>query len=179
MVSRWRFNLETRGDGLRFPLLQAPNLWERLRGAKGVDLVIKRSKEAHHIQVSGDTGAGKSTIIRTILYQVEERGETAIVFDPEREYLKEFYQEERGDIILNPKDDRCPYWSIGDEADDEPQATPIANGLFPDEPTQLKFFLNHTRAIFADDRERRASARRHTRHFERGGQAVAYDAHQP
>ncbi len=149
MVSRWRFNLETRGDGLRFPLLQAPNLWERLRGIKGVDLVIKRSKEAHHIQVSGDTGAGKSTIIRTILYQVEERGETAIVFDPEREYLKEFYQEERGDIILNPKDDRCPYWSIGDEADDEPQATPIANGLFPDEPTQLKFFLNHTRAIFA------------------------------
>ena len=35
------------------------------------------------------------TIIRTILYQVEERGETAIVFDPEREYLKEFYQEEQ------------------------------------------------------------------------------------
>jgi type IV secretory pathway TraG/TraD family ATPase VirD4 len=114
-----------------------------------MDLVLRRSKEAQHIQVCGDTGAGKSTIIRTILYQVEACGETAIVFDPEREYLKEFYREDRGDIILNPKDERCPYWAIGEEADDEPQATPIANGLFPEEPTQQKFFLNHTRAIFA------------------------------
>ncbi len=148
-VSRWRFNLETMGDGLRFRLTNKPNLLERLRDKRGLDLVLRRSKEAQHIQVSGDTGAGKSTIIRTILYQVEARGETAIVFDPEREYLKEFYDESRGDIILNPKDQRCPYWAIGEEADDEPQATPIANGLFPEEPTQQKFFLNHTRAIFA------------------------------
>ncbi|MBV9764345.1 MAG: type IV secretion system DNA-binding domain-containing protein [Acidobacteriaceae bacterium] len=149
IVSRWRFNLESMGDGLRFPLTSEPNLWERLRGKAGSDLVLRRSKEAQHIQVSGDTGAGKSTIIRTVLYQVEARGETAIVFDPEREYLKEFYRESRGDIVLNPKDKRCPYWAIGEEADDEPQATPIANGLFPEEPTQQKFFLNHTRAIFA------------------------------
>lgn len=149
IVSRWRFNLETMGDGLRFPLTNKRNVFERLRGNAGSDLVLRRSKEAQHIQVSGDTGAGKSTIIRTVLYQVEARGETAIVFDPEREYLKEFYRESRGDIVLNPKDDRCPYWAIGEEADDEPQATPIANGLFPEEPTQQKFFLNHTRAIFA------------------------------
>lgn len=149
IVSRWRFNLETIGDGLRFPLTTKRNLVERLQGKAGFDLVLRRSKEAQHIQVSGDTGAGKSTIIRTILYQVEERGETAIVFDPEREYLKEFYSESRGDVVLNPKDDRCPYWAIGEEADDEPQATPIANGLFPEEPAQQKFFLNHTRAIFA------------------------------
>ena len=149
IVNRWRFNLETMGDGLRFPLTNRRNILERLRGPRGLDLVLRRSKEAQHIQVSGDTGAGKSTIIRTILYQVEERNETAIVFDPEREYLKEFYRESRGDIVLNPKDDRCPYWAIGEEADDEPQATPIANGLFPEEPTQQKFFLNHTRAIFA------------------------------
>lgn len=171
VVSRWRFNAETRAfpltirwrndagqwrpaliwtpDGLRFPITNPPSLSERVKGKKGLDLVLKRSKEAQHIQVSGDTGAGKSTLIRNILYQVEDRGETAIVFDPEREYLKEFYDESRGDLILNPKDDRCPYWAIGDEADDEPQATPIANGLFPEEPTQQKFFLNHTRAIFA------------------------------
>lgn len=149
IISRWRFNLETMGEGLRFPLTNKRNILERLRGRNGSDLVLRRSKEAQHVQVSGDTGAGKSTIIRTILYQVEERNETAIVFDPEREYLKEFFRESRGDIVLNPKDDRCPYWAIGEEADDEPQATPIANGLFPEEPTQQKFFLNHTRAIFA------------------------------
>ena len=170
-ITRWRFNIETRGlryqikwkdelgqwrprlartpEGLRFPLTLPRNLLECFKHKEGLDLVLRRSKEAQHIQISGDTGAGKSTLIRTILYQVEERGETAIVFDPEREYLKEFYDESRGDLILNPKDERCPYWAIGEEADDEPQATPIANGLFPEEPTQQKFFLNHTRAIFA------------------------------
>ena len=112
-------------------------------------MVIRHSKEAHHIQISGDTGSGKSTLVRTILYQIEERGETAIVFDPDREYLREFYQAARGDVILNPKDQRCPYWAIGEEADDEAEATPIAEGLFPDHPTAQFFFLRHSRAIFA------------------------------
>ena len=112
-------------------------------------ITIKRSHESHHIQIAGDTGSGKSTLIRSILYQVEERGETAIVFDPDREYLREFYNGMRGDLVLNPKDERCPYWAIGEEVDDEAQATAIAEGLFPDKPTQQEFFLTHTRAIFA------------------------------
>jgi type IV secretory pathway TraG/TraD family ATPase VirD4 len=112
-------------------------------------LRIRREREAHHIQIAGDTGSGKSTLVRDVLYQVEGRGETAIVFDPDREYIQEFFDDQRGDWVLNPKDERCPYWPIGDEADDEATATPIANGLFPDEPTLQRFFLDHTRAIFA------------------------------
>src|ERR1041384_162794 len=38
---------------------------------------------------------------------------------------------------------------VGEEADDEAQALPIAKGLFPDHPTAQQFFLDHTRAIFA------------------------------
>ena len=112
-----------------------PQLLAEVKKATGRDLVIDRSKEAHHFQISGDTGSGKSTLIRRILYQVEERGETAIVYDPHREYIQEFYNAARGDIILNPKDERCPYWPIGEEADDEAQAFPLAEGLFPDHPT--------------------------------------------
>jgi type IV secretory pathway TraG/TraD family ATPase VirD4 len=150
LVSRFHFNLATAGPtGLRFPLTLRRNLLERFRGERGFDLVIRRAKEAQHIQISGDTGSGKSTLVRIILYQIEERGETAIVFDPDREYLREFYDAARGDIILNPKDQRCPYWAIGEEADDEAEATPIAEGLFPDHPTAQLFFLKHTRAIFA------------------------------
>jgi hypothetical protein len=118
-------------------------------GDSGRCLRIRRDREAHHIQIAGDTGAGKSTLVRDLLFQVEQRGEVAIIFDPDREYIQEFFDEKRGDWVLNPKDERCPYWPIGAEADDEAEATPIANGLFPDDPTLLKFFLTHTRAIFA------------------------------
>jgi type IV secretory pathway TraG/TraD family ATPase VirD4 len=118
-------------------------------GEAGRLLRIRRDREAHHIQIAGDTGSGKSTLVRDILFQVEERGEVAIVFDPDREYIQEFFREERGDWVLNPKDERCPYWPVGAEADDEAEATPIANGLFPEDPTTQRFFLNHTRAIFA------------------------------
>lgn len=137
LVSARRFNRETKGDGIEIPLDDAPAIR------------IARDREAHHIQIAGDTGSGKSTIVRRLLYQIEERDEVAIIFDPDREYVKEFFSEERGDWILNPKDDRCPYWPIGEEASDEAEATPIAAGLFPDGPTVQKFFLNHTRSIFA------------------------------
>jgi hypothetical protein len=147
LVSRWAFNRETKGDGLSFPTANSPNPLEWILRERS--LRIRRDREAHHIQIAGDTGSGKSTLVRDILYQVEERGETAIVFDPDREYIREFFEEGRGDWVLNPKDERCPYWPIGEEADDEATATPIANGLFPDEPTLQRFFVDTTRAIFA------------------------------
>jgi type IV secretory pathway TraG/TraD family ATPase VirD4 len=150
LISRWRFNRQIKGDGLRFRVDNRRNIFEWLKpGGSGKDIVIQRDREAHHIQVAGDTGTGKSTLVRQIMYQIEARNEVAIIFDPDREYIREFFHEDRGDWVLNPKDDRCPYWPIGEEADDEAEATPIAIGLFPDEPTRQQFFLSHTRAIFS------------------------------
>jgi len=150
LISRWQFNWRTRGNGLRFRLDNFRNPLECLKpGKSGCNLVMQRDREAHHIQIAGDTGTGKSTLVRQIISQVETRGEVAIIFDPDREYIQEFFDERRGDWVLNPKDERCPYWSIGAEANDEAEATPIALGLFPDEPTRQQFFLSHTRAIFA------------------------------
>ena len=150
LISRWRFNRRTRGNGVRLRLENFRNPFEWLKGGDcGRDLVIQRDKEAHHIQIAGDTGTGKSTLVRQIVSQIEARGELAIIFDPDREYIQEFFSEKRGDWVLNPKDERCPYWPIGAEADDEAEATPIAMGLFPDDPTLQRFFLTHTRAIFA------------------------------
>jgi type IV secretory pathway TraG/TraD family ATPase VirD4 len=149
LISRWCFNRLTKGHGLRFRLANRRNLIEWFLGEQAKDLVIKRDREAHHIQIAGDTGSGKSTLVRQIVYQIAARKEMAIIFDPDREYIREFYREDRGDWVLNPKDDRCPYWPIGEECDDEAEATPIAIGLFPDEPTRQQFFLSHTRAIFS------------------------------
>ena len=47
---------------------------------------VPRALESSHFLVMGDTGTGKSAIIRQLLLQVQERGETAIVYDPAQEY---------------------------------------------------------------------------------------------
>ncbi len=74
---------------------------------------IPREREAMHFLIVGDSGTGKSAAIRQILSQVWERGEAAIVYDPAMEYLPQFYSAARGDVILNPLDARCPFWSPG------------------------------------------------------------------
>jgi hypothetical protein len=97
----------------------------------------------------GDTGAGKSALIREMLLQIQDRGETAIVYDPEREYTPQFFDPSRGDVILNPLDARAPYWTPGDEARNEPEALTLAASLFPDRPNEQRFFTHGPREIFA------------------------------
>jgi len=42
----------------------------------------------------------ESNAIRQILRQVEERGETATIYDPAGEFVQQCYNPERGDVIL-------------------------------------------------------------------------------
>jgi len=97
----------------------------------------------------GDTGAGKSVLQRRVLMQIAERGETAIVYDPALEYTPQFFNPERGDLILNPLDARCPYWSPCDEVIHEAEALTLATSLFPDKPHENTFFVEGPRKIFA------------------------------
>ncbi|HUA36029.1 MAG TPA: type IV secretion system DNA-binding domain-containing protein [Candidatus Binataceae bacterium] len=102
------------------------------------DMPTPRRQESQHFIISGAPGTGKSTAIRSMLRQTERRGETAVVLDPECEYVPEFYQPQRGDVILNPLDARSPSWSPwwelrpGSEAMD---AEALAAALVPDPPS--------------------------------------------
>jgi type IV secretory pathway TraG/TraD family ATPase VirD4 len=80
-------------------------------GIKLASVTLPRRLEFEHILTAGNTGSGKSTLNRHLLYQIEERGEIAIINDPEGEFVQEFYNEGRGDIILCPVDQRQPFWS--------------------------------------------------------------------
>jgi hypothetical protein len=110
---------------------------------------IPRDREAMHFLIVGDSGTGKSAAIRQMLAQVWERGEAAIVYDPAMEYLPQFYNEGRGDVILNPVDARCPFWSPGDEVPHEAEALTLAASLFPDQGRENRFFVEAPRKIFA------------------------------
>jgi hypothetical protein len=114
-VTAAEFNRRNQSDGIAFLTLEPSKLCERLTGRDGSRVRIPRSIEDNHFLIMGDSGSGKSTLIRRLLTQIAERGEIAIVYDPALEYTSQFYSPERGDIILNPLDERMPYWSPSDE----------------------------------------------------------------
>ena len=108
-----------------------------------------RSIEDNHFLFMGDSGSGKSSLIRQVLAQIAERGETAIVYDPALEYTGQFYSPERGDVILNPLDQRMPYWSPCDEVTRPSEALTLAASLFQETDRENPFFVQGPRKIFA------------------------------
>jgi hypothetical protein len=104
------------------------------------DVAIPAELEPQHFLVTGKTGSGKSNFIRQMLRQIETRGSTAVVLDPDAEYVSEFYRPERGDVILNPLDERCPTWSPWGELRPESfrmDAEALAQSLIPDAPNSF------------------------------------------
>jgi Type IV secretion-system coupling protein DNA-binding domain len=81
-------------------------LYGRPRGISLGQSVIPERNECEHFLITGNPGAGKSTAMRTMLRQIAERGQAAIVIDPESEHVQEFYAESHGDWILNPLHER-------------------------------------------------------------------------
>jgi type IV secretory pathway TraG/TraD family ATPase VirD4 len=147
LVTPRQFNRRNHSDGISFQLTErtvAQKLFGQIPSLR-LPLAIERN----HILIMGDTGTGKSTLIRRILLQVEERGETAIVYDPALDYTPEFYRPERGDAILNPLDQRMPYWSPGEEVLHPAEALTLATSLFPDRRNENPFFVEGPRKIFA------------------------------
>jgi type IV secretory pathway TraG/TraD family ATPase VirD4 len=88
-------------------------------GIKLGAITIPETLEFEHFIVIGNSGAGKSTTFRSMLDQIQERGQPAIIIDRESEYTQQYYKEARGDVILNPLDRRCPYWSPWSELRDD------------------------------------------------------------
>jgi type IV secretory pathway TraG/TraD family ATPase VirD4 len=144
-----QFNRANPSNGIGFLTKERRTLIEFLLQREGKMVRVPRERESSHFLMIGDTGAGKSSLIRQILMQVEERGETAIVYDPALEYTPQFYEPGRGDVILNPLDARMPYWSPCDEVRHEAEAEGLAAALFKDDPRTNPFFVMVPRQIFA------------------------------
>ncbi|HWX55523.1 MAG TPA: type IV secretion system DNA-binding domain-containing protein [Verrucomicrobiae bacterium] len=147
-VTVQEFNRLNRSDGIGF-LTDEHTLIGKLLGRRGHVLHVPFDRESEHFMMVGDSGGGKSSLIRQMLMQIEQRGEIAIVNDPAREYITQFYDPNRGDLILNPLDARTPYWNPSDEVRHPAEANAIAESLFPEEPGEKKFFINGPRDVFS------------------------------
>jgi hypothetical protein len=133
------FNEAIKGDGIGFRTSDS-----------GQIIRIPRNAENKHFEIIADTGAGKTALIFQMLLQIQARDEGAIIYDPACEYVEKFYNPERGDIVLNPLDMRCPYWGPAEELQRRAEARTLAASLF--QSTQDKkgeFFVESPQKIFA------------------------------
>ena len=161
LVTRDEFNCKRKyGIGMGFLTLEPRNLRERvwIKYSHGPMIFIPEEDEPKHFLLMGDTGTGKSALIRQMLWRLTADQQTVIVYDPAREYIERFYNPERGDIILNPLDARSPYWSPGEELTNEAEARSLAESVFPDQPHEPPFFTQTPRKIFAQMLRRRMDA---------------------
>ena len=90
-------------------LIQLSNLWGALR-IKGT--------ETKHIMITGTYGSGKTNTIKHILNQIPDQ--KILLVDTKGELIDKYYNQARGDIIMNPFDLRYPGWNVHGEDQYDP-----------------------------------------------------------
>jgi type IV secretory pathway TraG/TraD family ATPase VirD4 len=127
-VTRRRGTAEAhkRGTVIQSPTRAAP------AGVGAVTLAgveIPEVDETKHFKLLGTTGSGKSTAIRELLTGALARGDRAIIADPDEGYLARFYTPNRGDVILNPFDERSVRWDLFGEIERPYDVEQVARSL--------------------------------------------------
>jgi type IV secretory pathway TraG/TraD family ATPase VirD4 len=103
--------------------------------------------ETKHFKLIGTTGTGKSTAIRELLQGALARGDRAVIADPDGGYLDRFYDENAGDVILNPFDARSNRWDLFAEVEQSYDVEQLARALIPDHDGPDKTWRHYARTF--------------------------------
>jgi type IV secretory pathway TraG/TraD family ATPase VirD4 len=125
---------------------------DRARRATGITLAglaVAAEDEAKHFKLIGATGTGKSTAIREILRAALARGDRAVIADPDGGYLRQFYDANRGDKILNPFDPRSEKWDLFGEVINDYDVDQLARSLIPDHEGPDRSWRGYARTFFS------------------------------
>jgi len=104
--------------------------------------------ESKHFKCIGATGTGKSTAIRGILAAALQRGDRAVIADPDGGYLGYFHDSARGDVILNPFDARSLKWDLFAEIANDYDVEQLARSLIPDAAAGDHSWTGYARTLF-------------------------------
>jgi type IV secretory pathway TraG/TraD family ATPase VirD4 len=124
---------------------------ERGREGAGITLAgirVPAQDETKHFKLIGTTGTGKSTAIREIMQSALARGDRAVIADPDGGYMRRFYRQHRGDIILNPFDERSVKWDLFAEIRSAHDVEELARSLIPDHDGQDRSWRAYARTFF-------------------------------
>ena len=105
--------------------------------------------ETKHFKIIGTTGTGKSTAIRELLDGALRRGDRAVFADPDGGYLRDFYNADRGDVILNPFDQRSLCWDLYAELCAPYDYDQMARSLIPEAGSGDQQWNQYARVFFS------------------------------
>ena len=94
-------------------------------------VAVTMRDETRHFKLIGTTGTGKSTAIAGLMHGALERGDRAVITDPDGGYLARFHRRCRGDVILNPFEPGSVRWDPFAELGARWDADELASGLIP------------------------------------------------
>lgn len=129
---RFRGNAVGSGGALRFA---------------GVDLAP--ADETKHFKLLGTTGTGKSSSIRELLKGALARSDRAVFADPDGGYLARFYQESRGDVILNPFEQHSCKWDVFGELRNDYDFDQLARSLIAESAGTEASWRAYAQTFFA------------------------------
>jgi hypothetical protein len=112
-------------------------------------ITLAAEDETKHFKFIGTTGTGKSTAIYEALSGALARGDRAVIADPEGGYLGRFYDERRGDVILNPFDCRSVKWDLFGEIKNTYDVEQLARALIPDDGSPDRAWRGYARTFFS------------------------------
>ena len=107
---------------------------------------LPRSVEQQHILVAGAPGSGKSVALKGIIKTIRDRNnDGAVIHDPSGEFTALFYDQSRGDLIINPLDARCAPWSLWTDLRPGEEAA-LAAAIIPAAEGDNRYFSDAARA---------------------------------
>ncbi len=109
---------------------------------------IAVSDETKHFKIIGTTGTGKSTAIGEILEGALARGDRVVIADPDGGYMHRFYDARRGDVVLNPFDERSVKWDLFAEIKTPYDVDQLARSLIPDQDGSDRSWRGYARTFF-------------------------------
>lgn len=112
----------------------------------GVPLI--KDSETKHILLVGTTGAGKTNTFNTLLPQIRDRKQKAVIVDTTGVFVEKYYNP-KTDIILNPLDARSHPWDIWKECESDLQADELAASLVP-QGMHDPFWSEAARSLFVE-----------------------------
>ena len=124
------------------------------RSARGAQITlagaaIPVADETKHFKLIGTTGTGKSTAVQEMLSAALARGDRAVIADPDASYLNRFYDAKRGDVVLNPFDERSRKWDLFAELKTAYDVDQLARSLIPDHDGADRSWRGYARTFFS------------------------------